>query len=138
VALGVEEEAIDGHRLEEALRQARLTEVVAQMPAGVRTVLGERGVRLSGGQRQRVALARAFYHGRNVLIMDEATSALDNETESEIVEEIRRLKGLKTLVVIAHRLSTLRHCDRILRLTDGRISMDGTYDDVLRSDRPSP
>lgn len=119
VALGVEETEIDEARLSEALRQARLEELVHQLPGGMDTVIGERGVRLSGGQRQRVALARAFYHGRNVLVMDEATNALDNETEREIVEEIRRLKGKRTLIVIAHRLTTVQYCDRIYRLQDG-------------------
>jgi len=137
VALGLEDHEIDEARLTEALRQARLAELVAQLPDGVETILGERGVRLSGGQRQRVAIARAFYHGRDVLVMDEATSALDNETEREIVEEIRRLKGQKTLIVIAHRLTTVRHCERIFRLRDGRIVEQGTFDEVFRPDQPS-
>jgi ABC-type multidrug transport system fused ATPase/permease subunit len=137
VALGVEDEEIDAERLKEALRQARLAELAAQLPEGVETIIGERGVRLSGGQRQRVAIARAFYHRRSVLVMDEATSALDNETEREIVEEIRRLKGEKTLIVIAHRLTTVEHCDRIFRLKDGRIVEQGTYGEVFRPDKPS-
>jgi ABC-type multidrug transport system fused ATPase/permease subunit len=132
VALGVEETEIDETRVNDALRQARLEELVHQLPDGINTILGERGVRLSGGQRQRVALARAFYHGRSVLVMDEATSALDNETEREIVEEIRRLKGQKTMIVIAHRLTTVRYCDWIYRLQDGRIVEQGTYDRVVR------
>ena len=132
VALGEEESEIDDARLREALRQARLTELVEQLPQGVNTILGERGVRLSGGQRQRVALARAFYHGRSVLVMDEATSALDNETEKEIVTEIQRLKGQKTMIVIAHRLTTVQHCDRIYRLEQGRIVEEGTPEQVLK------
>jgi ATP-binding cassette, subfamily B, bacterial PglK len=122
VALGVEDENIDDDLLNESLRQARLTELVEQLSQGSATMLGERGVRLSGGQRQRVALARAFYHGSSILVMDEATSALDNETESEIVDEIKRLKGLKTMIVIAHSLNTIQHCDRIYRLDQGRIT----------------
>ena len=132
VALGVEEIEIDEARLEEALRQAQLNELVRQLPDGIDTILGERGTRLSGGERQRVALARAFYHGRNVLIMDEATSALDDETEREIVEEIKRLKGKATLIVIAHRLTTVKYCDRIYRMRDGAIVERGTYDRVVR------
>jgi ATP-binding cassette, subfamily B, bacterial PglK len=131
VALGLSTDEIDDSRIEEALRKARLLEMVEQLPQGHDTMLGERGVRLSGGQRQRVALARAFYHERSVLVMDEATSALDNETEQEIVEEIKLLKGQKTLVVIAHRLSTVQHCDRIYRLENGRIIKSGTPDQVL-------
>jgi len=132
VALGEEESEIDEIRLKKALRQARLAELVEQLPEGVNTILGERGVRLSGGQRQRVALARAFYHGRSVLVMDEATSALDNETEKEIVAEIQRLKGQKTMIVIAHRLTTVQHCDRIYRLEQGRIVEEGTPEEVLK------
>ena len=131
VALGIPETEINDLRLQEALSRARLLEVVEQMPLGLDTLLGERGVRLSGGQRQRVALARSFYHGRNILVMDEATSALDNETESEIIEEIKHLKGQKTLVVIAHRLSTVQHCDRIYRLGNGEIVESGTPEQVL-------
>ena len=103
-----------------------------QLPKGVETLLGEHGVRLSGGQRQRVALARAFYHGRNVLIMDEATSSLDNETEKEIVEEIKHLKGNKTLIVIAHRLTTVQHCDQIYLLKNGRIVESGSFNQVVK------
>ena len=131
VALGLSVDEIDDSRIEEALRKARLLEMVEQLPQGFDTMLGERGVRLSGGQRQRVALARAFYHERSVLVMDEATSALDNETELEIVEEIKHFKGKKTMIVIAHRLSTVQHCDRAYRLENGKIVESGTPDQVL-------
>ena len=86
---------------------------------------------LSGGQRQRVALARAFYHNRDILVMDEATSALDSETESEIVNEIKLLKGNKTLIVIAHRLSTVKHCDYIYKIDKGKIVEKGNYESVV-------
>lgn len=118
-------------KLKKAINQAQLAELVRQLPNGVDTILGERGIRLSGGQRQRIALARAFYHDRSILIMDEATSALDNETEKEIVKEIKNLKGEKTLIVIAHRLSTIEHCDCVYRLKDGRIIEKGTYQEVV-------
>ena len=131
VALCVEDELIDDDRLLEALRQARLTKLVDQLPQGVDTLLGERGVRLSGGQRQRVALARAFYHERSVLVMDEATSSLDQITEEEIVGEIRHLKGKITLIVIAHRLTTVQYCDRIYRLDNGRLIDSGTPEQIL-------
>jgi ATP-binding cassette, subfamily B, bacterial PglK len=133
IALGMEDEEIDDAELHEAIRQARLTELVEQLPDGVETILGERGIRLSGGQRQRVSLARAFYHGRSVLVLDEATSALDNETELEIVEEIRHFKGKKTMIVIAHRLTTVQHCDRICRLENGEIIETGSPDQVLNN-----
>jgi ATP-binding cassette, subfamily B, bacterial PglK len=130
IALGVDDNVIDETKLNEALVRARIIEMCYQMPLGLDTIIGERGVRLSGGQRQRVALARAFYHGRNVLVMDEATSALDNETEMEIVEEIKHLKGKITMIVIAHRLTTVQHCDRIYRLDTGQIIESGTYEQV--------
>jgi ATP-binding cassette, subfamily B, bacterial PglK len=133
VALGIDEENIDDVRLKEALQKARLEEMVKQLPKGVETILGEHGVRLSGGQRQRVALARAFYHDRKVLVMDEATSSLDNETEQEIIEEIQHLKGRITLIVIAHRLTTVQHCDRIYHMENGSIIKHGTYKEVVET-----
>ena len=133
VALGVDDDQIDDTRLHEALFKARLRELMEQLPNGVETLLGERGLRLSGGQRQRVALARAFYHRRNVLVMDEATSALDDSTEKEIVKEIKHLKGKITMIVIAHRLTTVQHCDRIYRLDNGRIENEGSPEKVLYS-----
>ena len=131
VALGVKPETIDNRRLNEALARASLTDLVAELPQGAETLVGERGVRLSGGQRQRVALARALYHQREVLVMDEATSALDSETEREIVAEIQRMKGQKTMIVIAHRLSTLQHCDRIYRLERGRVVAVSSYAEAV-------
>lgn len=131
VALGLPDEAIDEARIRDALERARLWDVVQELPKGLDTVLGDRGLRLSGGQRQRVALARAFYFERDVLVLDEATSALDNEVEAEIVEEIRRLRGSKTLIVIAHRLSTIEHCDTVYRLERGRVVQQGTFADVV-------
>ena len=83
-------------------------------------------------QRQRVALARAFYHEREVIVMDEATSSIDNETEQEIVNEILQLKGKKTMIIIAHRLTTLRYCDRIYRLENGNIIEHGTYEEIIK------
>ena len=133
IALGVNHKDVNHQLIDKVVVQSRLSELVGQLPDGINTMIGERGVRISGGQRQRVALARALYHERNVLIMDESTSALDNETESEIIKEIELLKGLKTMVIIAHRLSTLQHCDRIYRLKDGRLLEEGTYSDVIES-----
>jgi ATP-binding cassette, subfamily B, bacterial PglK len=131
IALGVGEGDIQDLAVQEALRRASLQGLVDQLPAGIETELGERGVRLSGGQRQRVALARAFYHDRDILIMDEATSALDEATEREIVHEIKRLKGHVTMIVIAHRLSTVQYCDRIYRLDQGCIVDVGTPKELL-------
>jgi len=134
IALGLLDSEIDEEKVLKALNQARLADLVEQLPDGLDTHIGEQGIRLSGGQRQRVALARALYHDRKVLVMDEATSALDNETESEIVEEISRLKGKKTTIVIAHRLSTVKHCDRIYKLEKGKIIAFGIPSEVIIDD----
>jgi ATP-binding cassette, subfamily B, bacterial PglK len=131
VALGVEDQDIDKEALSVAITQARLNQLVDALPNGLETRLGEHGVRLSGGQRQRVALARAFYHHRNILIMDEATSSLDNESELEIIAEIAHLKGRVTLIVIAHRLSTVQNCDRIYRLEEGQVAEVGPPQEIL-------
>ena len=131
IALGVIDSEINERKVIDALQKAKLAELIKELPEGIETLLGERGVRLSGGQRQRISLARAFYHERDVLVLDEATSALDNETEKEIVEEIRQLKGVKTLIVIAHRFTTVQHCDRIYQVEKGRIKSSGTPDEML-------
>ena len=130
VALGIPDDEIDEQGIHEALRQSALYEFLDKLPNGLDTILGERGVRLSGGQKQRVALARAFYHGRDVLVLDESTSSLDIDTEQKIIEEIHQLKKQKTLIVIAHRYATLKHCDRILQLKDGKIVRVGSYNEL--------
>jgi ABC-type multidrug transport system fused ATPase/permease subunit len=131
ISLGTENSDLDSENTEKAIAQAQLSDLILDLPNGVDTQLGEQGVRLSGGQRQRVALARAFYHQREVLVLDEATSALDTETEREIVDEIQRLKGNVTMIVIAHRLSTLQHCDRIYKLERGEIIGVGSYKEMI-------
>ena len=133
ITLGIENNKIDEKKIQKALQMARLEEVVSDLPEGVKSIIGENGVRLSGGQRQRVALARAFYHERDIIIMDEATSALDNETEQEVISSIQTLHGIKTLLIIAHRLSTIQCCDVIYKLGDGKIIAAGSYKDVVQS-----
>jgi len=133
IALGVPDNLVNHAKLNSAINQSKLRELIDQMPDGLNTLLGESGIQLSGGQRQRIALARAFYHNRDVLVMDEATSALDNETEAEIVNEIKSLKGSKTLIVIAHRLSTVKHCDYIYRIEQGKIVEQGDYKTVVEN-----
>lgn len=131
VAIGTKESDIDDSRVIEALEKASLGNVLRELPEGLDTRLGEYGVRLSGGQRQRVALARAFYYRRSVLVMDESTSALDNQTEEEIVNEIKGLKGQKTIIAIAHRVSTLRHCSVIYKMVSGEIATSGSYEEIV-------
>ena len=102
-----------------------------ELPEGYETVVGERGVRLSGGQRQRIGIARSLYHDPDVLVLDEATSSLDVDTEREIMGTINKLHGSKTLIIIAHRLSTVQHCDRIYRMENGRIIGEGDAYSIL-------
>jgi ABC-type bacteriocin/lantibiotic exporter with double-glycine peptidase domain len=131
IALGLNDSQINQARVIQALDKAKLTNLVSNLPEGIDTLLGEGGIRLSGGQRQRVALARAFYYDRNILIMDESTSALDSETEHEIIEEIRQLKGKMTIIIISHRHTTLQYCDRIYQLDRGRLIKQLNYQELL-------
>lgn len=132
VALATEFERIDLGRLSEALRLARLEEFVGTLPRGHREIVGEHGVRLSGGQRQRVGIARALYRRASLLVLDEPTSALDGLTESEVMETIEGLRGQCTIILIAHRTSTVRRCDLIFELSGGAIVAAGTYAQVSR------
>ncbi|MBI3302784.1 MAG: ABC transporter ATP-binding protein [Deltaproteobacteria bacterium] len=131
IAFGLRDVDIDERKVQAAVRLAQLEEYVASLPHGLDTIVGERGVRLSGGQRQRVAIARALYHEPEVLVFDEATSALDNQTEREVIRAIEALRGEKTLLVVAHRLSTVRACDRLVFLCDGCVAGYGSFDDLM-------
>lgn len=124
IAFGIDNKQVNEDQLMNAVKMARLEEVIRDLPHGLDTNIGEQGIRLSGGQRQRIGIARALYHQPEVLIMDEATSALDNKTESYIIESIERLKGKKTIIIIAHRLSTVEHCDVLLNLTKGYVHIN--------------
>ncbi|MFM1990500.1 MAG: hypothetical protein RJA99_3457 [Pseudomonadota bacterium] len=121
IALGVPVESIDRDRIRQAARKARIAEAVEALPQGYRTRIGENGSRLSGGQRQRIGIARALYKNADVLILDEATSALDAATEREVIDTIESLGREVTVIMVAHRLSTLERCDRILRIDGGRL-----------------
>lgn len=119
VAFGVDEKEIVDEQIWSVLEQAQLKDFVEELPDGLDTLIGERGVRFSGGQRQRIAIARALYTNPDILILDEATSALDNETETAVMEAIERLQGHKTLIIIAHRLTTVKKCDMIYEIKNG-------------------
>ena len=121
VAFGIEDEKIDEDAVWRAIKSAQLEEFVTSQPEGLEVIVGERGVRLSGGQKQRIGIARALYHNPSLLVLDEATSSLDVKTEHGIMETINSLHGEKTLIIIAHRLSTVEHCDRLYRLENGRV-----------------
>jgi len=135
VAFGIPDDEIDESQVAAAVERAQLADLIERLPAGLDTLVGERGIRLSGGQRQRIGIARALYGDLPVLIMDEATSAVDNETEREIVQAIERLKGERTVIVIAHRLTTVMKCDRLFFLRDGALEASGTYAELVDENR---
>lgn len=133
IALGIVPEAIEHERIDTAICAAQLDEFIKRLPQGLDTPVGERGIRLSGGERQRLAIARALYRNPQVLVFDEATSSLDYQTERALTRAINALHGEKTLIIIAHRLSTVRQCDRILFLENGHLSAQGTYAELLQN-----
>jgi len=130
IAFGLPDNEINGLAIQRAVDAARLGPVLNGLADGLDTMIGERGVRLSGGQRQRVALARALYHDPEVLVLDEATSALDTEAEAYILEAVRCLRHGRTIIIIAHRLSTVRECDQLFLLCEGRLMAAGDYETV--------
>ena len=134
VAFGLGDENIDEQSVVDAIRLAQLEEFVASLPDKLGTVVGERGVRLSGGQRQRIGIARALYHNPSVLVLDEATSSLDTPTEHGVMQAVQALQGSKTVIIVAHRLSTVEYCDRLYRIEDSRLTEQGTFDEVVKRD----
>lgn len=138
VAFGIPDEHIVDAAVTRALQAAQLEAFVSELPEGANTLVGERGVRLSGGQRQRIGIARALYHDPQVLVLDEATSALDMETETSVMEAVEALHGEKTLIIIAHRLTTVASCDTLYRLDRGRVVESGTSESVLGRNPAAP
>ena len=131
IAFGVPKDQIDCDRVRQAAQQAQIAESIESWPYKYQTFVGERGIRLSGGQRQRIGIARALYKQADVIIFDEATSALDNETELAVMQAIEGLSQDLTLLIIAHRLTTLKNCTRIVELGDGGIKRTGSYQDIV-------
>lgn len=131
IAFGVPKERIDHGRVRQAARQAQIADIVETWPMQYQTFVGERGIRLSGGQRQRIGIARALYKRADVIIFDEATSALDNETEQAVMQAIESLSEDLTILIIAHRLTTLRNCTQVVELGGGGIKRTGTYQDIV-------
>ncbi len=131
IAFGLAPEQIDESKVQRAVSLAHLEELIASLPEGLSTCVGERGVQLSGGQRQRIGIARALYEDADILVLDEATSALDGITEKLIMDAIHDFSGQKTIIMIAHRLTTVRQCDVIYFMSEGKVSDQGTYDDLI-------
>lgn len=133
IAFGIPKNEINQKQVLQALKQSHLYELVQDLEYGVDTLVGERGVKLSGGQRQRIGIARALYHNAEVLVFDEATSSLDGVTEKMIMQAIKNLKGLKTIILIAHRLKTVEKCDQIFFIQNGQVVDRGTFNDLLKT-----
>jgi ATP-binding cassette subfamily C protein len=132
VALGIPHGEINIDKVNEALSSAMLTEYVDQLPEGINTKIGERGIKISGGQKQRIGIARVLYNNPALLVMDEATSALDTLTEKRIQSTIERLKGRMTIITIAHRISTVKNYDKLVYLENGQVKYIGNYDELIR------
>jgi ATP-binding cassette subfamily B protein len=132
IAFGIPAQEIEDQRLEAASEQAQISEAIKSWPDGYETYVGERGVKLSGGQRQRIGIARALYKRADIIVFDEATSALDTETENEVMNAIYDFSGKLTMLIIAHRLTTLKNCNLIVELSEGKILRVGTYEEVIQ------
>lgn len=136
IAFGINEKDIDDIMVWQALEQAQLKQMIEDLPKGIDTLVGERGIRFSGGQRQRLAIARALYFNPEILVLDEATSALDSETETAVMEAIEALQGKKTIIIIAHRLTTIKNCDMIYEVTDGK-AIERSYEELIEGQNDS-
>ena len=133
IAFGIDRKDIDFDRVHDAAHKAQLQDVIDKLPNQYNTLVGERGVRLSGGQRQRIGIARALYKNADILVFDEATSALDNKTEESVMKSIEALGNEITVIMIAHRITTLKKCTKIIELADGKIANIGSYRDIINS-----
>ena len=136
VAFGHAPSEINDNDVWNALREAQLEEYIKSLPEGLDTQVGERGIKFSGGQRQRIAIARTLYNNPEIIVLDEATSALDNETEKAVMESIDALQGYKTLIIVAHRLTTIRHCDKIYEIANGK-AIERTWDEIAGENNKS-
>lgn len=131
IAFGLASDQVDEEAVLRAVRSAQLDRLIEDLPDGLDTIVGERGIRLSGGQRQRIGIARALYHNPSMLVLDEATSALDGDTEQAVMEAIDSLSGKLTILIVAHRLTTVRNCTFLVELDGGKISRTGAYHDIV-------
>jgi ATP-binding cassette subfamily B protein len=136
IAFGVSKNEIDSQRVKQAAQQAQISDNIESWPEQYQTFIGERGIRLSGGQRQRIGIARALYKQADVIIFDEATSALDSETEQAVMQAIESLSRDLTLLIVAHRLTTLKNCTQVVELGEGGIVRVGSYEDIINQLAP--
>jgi HlyD family secretion protein len=135
VAFGIPKNQIDLNQVQKVLKLAHLSDLISTLDQGIHTKVGERGVQLSGGQRQRIGIARALYNNAEVLVFDEATSSLDGITEKMIMEAIHDFSGKKSIILIAHRLKTVKKCDKIFFIDKGRVADQGTYQELIKSNK---
>ena len=131
VAFGIPDNEINEEKINQSLKLAQLSNFILDLPQGLDTVVGNRGIRLSGGQRQRLGIARALYRNSKILILDEATSSLDVETEKKIIEDIENLSGSYTVIIVTHRLTTIKNCDNVFLLSEGKLKDQGKFKDLL-------
>ena len=131
VAFGIPLENIDDNKINLALEKAQMKDFVSKLPNGINTIIGERGVQLSGGQRQRVGIARSLYSDSKLIIFDEATSSLDGLTEEAVIESINNIQNTKTVVIVAHRLTSVKNCHKIYFIDEGKILDSGTFNELL-------
>ena len=130
IAFGIEENKIDLEKINDVLKDSQMSDFVKSLDDGIETNVGERGVKLSGGQRQRIGIARALYFNPEILILDEGTSSLDSKTEYEIMDSINYLNEKKTIILVAHRYSTLKECDVIYKMENGKFTKSGNYNQM--------
>ena len=133
IAFGLDENEIDNKKIDDCISQSQLKDLINSLPDGINTIVGEKGVQLSGGQRQRIAIARALYRKPKILVLDEATSALDGLTEQKITQSIHKIASDITVIIIAHRLNTIKECDMIYFIENGMIADSGNYEMLIQS-----
>lgn len=135
IAFALPNSQIDDKKIINAARLAGLDDYISNLPEKYNTYVGERGIRISGGQMQRIGIARALYNNPEILVLDEATSALDNVTEKNIMDSVKKLSKEKTIVIIAHRMNTIKNCDQIYLLDKKKVSAQGTYDELIKNSK---
>ena len=132
IAFGIPLKEIDNKKIDKSIEKSQLKDFINQLPNGVDTIIGERGVQLSGGQRQRIGIARSLYTDSKLIIFDEATSSLDGLTEEAVIQSINNIQNIKTVVIVAHRLASVKKCHQIYFIEKGKILDQGTYDELIK------